>query len=798
MSFSDIFDPITRELDQKRTQLINDQIESESTKVINNWTEAVNIRAMEAEQNGEIGIGYTEKQKQWYDQEYSKILSGIKDKRIRTNFEQGSAGLSLTFGLANRQKEISFLKDKEIKDVNNDINYQIGSMGSIQDSASLMMHFRNVLLPNINRKIDSTMDPDLQESLRQKYATSFGSYVDNALSLLKDDVNTGKLNEESYKVQLDELLQYTTKNPDFYKNQDSGNFAKIVSTLKTKINSATEDFKDIGDARLLQNLEGNKQSAITNGEELPPDYIDAVVSATPAEKRELMRMNLEGFNKAMPYYQAKNNADLNGMMNTVATIKAELIKASEQKYPGAKLEILQSALAEVMKDYKATAKLATENYYDFIRNTPEVRAAEALSDISPEGNGVIIDAVLTVAKKNNEDPAFIEFLPSEKVDAYVSQLNRPEATSTEVRVMIDNLLQTWDRPYEGGNVATNVIRQVGEKLGSSGMAAFDYYDDLKTFEVFWNSGKMSKEDKTKLYQGLPNGFKNKIQDGVNSKLKDFLTTLPTLEQRNAYSALGQDVAAYVLAKGDVKNKKGETVDSLGKALNYVKDEMLKDKYSIVKEGDQKLVRVPKEVRGQNYEFAAEIIADPGFKQSVIDWFQYQNPDIKLQGDIVDQMVLTPEAKEKLKGINQEKLLESFLIRTSSDGMGIELMAYLSDEPEPVLLKGIGPASISFNTIQSHRAFVAPFEAGQTSIFTRTSEKLNKQEKGRSEARNLIKEEAQKKKIFNESTTFDTVNADDITNQALDLTQESESVTENLKTLDAEMAEMEQVMKDIFK
>lgn len=802
MGFSDIFDPIVDGLEQRRKTLIQEQIQTETNNISNQWLEKVNVHAMEMEQQGNIGAGYSDEQAQWFKEEESKLLAQIRDPRIKEKFKQSSSNIRSNFAVSSKKQEIEYLLAKESQGVEADVNFQMGLMSSAKDTATLDMDFKNVILPNINSKIDNATNEALREGFKQKYAITTTNYVDNDLSLLEQEIYNGTIKEEDYRERLNNLQEFITKDPDFYRNIPNDTFSRILNKVRGAVENSAEKFSVIRSAKIIQDLPAMKQSRQVNGEPFTPDETEVIVNSYSPEKREAARIDIESFNETIPYYQAKNLANIPAMLAAKQEIDKEVRRLLELKNPGIRLTVLQQAQATLTKDLSDTSKLAQDNYYEFVRNHPDVRAAERLSEIDARGDALVIDAVIKVAKQNNEELTFVEFLDEGKASGLANGLLAEGTTPSEASVLIQGILQKYDKPYEGGNVADNVLRQVASKLSSGTQAAMDYYDTPTTFAVLWGS-MVSMKDKSKaeVYEGL--GItETDLTNKVDNKFKDFFATLDQ-GQTNSRRELAKGAVAYILSSpSSILNKKLETVDDLNKAVNFVHDAMVKDAYSLVDDNREKVVRIPKKVKGTNYDLAANIVADPGFKQSALDWFQTQDPTIKLSGDFTDQLVLTDEQRKFVNKINKEKLIESIGIKTSRDGVGVQLVMRIANgEEQPVVFRNTGEAVIPFDVIQSHRAFIGPYQAGTTeelfnlNIFQRAT--TSKDSKARKEAKEAIKRGNEVEDLVNEDTFFDDVDVKSLEDEALGLTRESKSIQSNLEALQREMESNTQSIEDLL-
>jgi hypothetical protein len=801
MGFSDIFDPIVDGLEQRRKSLIQEQIQTETNNLSNQWLEKVNIHAMEMEQQGQIGAGYSEQQTQWFKEEESKILAQIKDARVRESFKQSSSNIRANFNISAKKQEIEHLMVQESRGVEADVNFQMGLISSAKNGAELDMNFKNVILGNNNNKIDNATNEDLRESFKETYAISAVNYVDTNLSLLDQEINNGTIKEEDYRARLANLQEFVTKDKGFYRNIPNKTFSSILTKVRGANENSSERFRNLRNNKIIKDLPAMKQSKIASGEVFTPDETEVVVNSYSQENREAARIDIEAFNSTIPYFDAKNFANIPGMIEEKQKIDKEVTRLLELKNPGLRLTVLQQAQAALTKDLNDTNKLAQENYFEFVRNHPTVKTAINMSETSAMGYDLVMDAVIEVATETQQELTFVEFIDDTTAGSLASNLLSEGVTSSDARGVVAGILQKYDKQYPGGNVADNVIRQVSEKLGPAGQAVMGYYDSPATFNVLWDAMVAAQsKSKEELYNGLGETSTD-LDTRVNKKFDPLFGTLDQ-EQTNAHRELAKVAIASIMSSpNNVYNKKMELVDSLGKATNFVYDAMVKDAYAIVDDNRNKSVRVPRNVKGTDYTLASNIIRDSGFKQSVLDWFQTQDPDISLSGDIVDAMVIDDKTREFLKDINKEKLIESLSLKTSRDGMGVQLMMRIANGVEqPVVLKKLGEAVIPFDTIQSHRAFVGPYQTAlseDTFSLNVFGSSVGKNSKVRKEAKEAIRRDMETRKLINEDTFFDGVNTRQIEEEALGLTNDSKSVQENLDLLQQEIDASNADIRDLL-
>ena len=807
MGFSDIFDPIVDGLEQRRKSLIQEQIQTETSNLSNQWLEKVNTHAMEMEQQGKIGANYSEEQAQWFKEEESKVLAQIKDVRVRENFKQSSNNIRSNFTVSAKKQEIEHLMAQEARGVEADVNYQMGLISSAKNGAELEMNFKNVILGNNNNKIDNATNENLRESFKGTYAISAVNYIDTDLSLLDQEINNGTITEEDYKARLANLQEFVTKDQDFYRNIPNKTFSDILKKVRGANENSSERFRNLRNNKLIKDLPAMKQSRIASSEAFTPDEVEVIVNSYSPENREAARVDMEAFNSMIPYFEAKNFANIPGMLEEKRNIDKEVSRLLELKNPGLRLTVLQQAQAALTKDLNDTNKLAQENYFDFVRNHPTVKTAIKLAETAPEGYGVVIDAVIEVATETQQELTFVEFIDNGVAASLAGNLLSEGVTSTEARGVIAGVLQKYDKQYPGGNVADNVLRQISSKLGPAGQAVMGYYDSPTTFNVLWDAMVAAQsKSKEELYNGLGETSTD-LDTRVNKKFDSLFGTLDQ-EQTNAHRELAKVAIASIMSSpNNVYNSKMELVDDIGKATNFVYDAMVKNAYVVVDDNRNKSVRVPRNVKGSDYTLASSIIRDSGFKQSVLDWFQTQDPNIKLAGDIVDAMVFDDKTKAFIKDISKEKLIESLSLKTSRDGMGVQLMMRIANGVEqPVVFEKTGEAVIPFDTIQSHRAFVGPYQAAIkktdiTSPYAATRAafgyEISKDSPARQEAKKAIKRDMQVKELINKDTFFDGVNTKQLEEESLGLTNDSQSVQENLNLLQQEIDASNADIRDLL-
>lgn len=802
MGFSDIFDPIVNGLEQRRQTLIRERVQTLSNDLSNRWTEKVNVHQMDMEQQGKIGEGYSDEQSRWFQEEESKILSQIKDPRVKEQFKQSSSGLRTSFTVATKKKEIDYMLGQEVNGVKSDVNFQLGLMSSAQDGAALEMDFKTNILPNINRKIDGATNEELRNSFKENYALSFENYVDSSLSLLEQQINRGSITQEDYKQRLSNLQTFITKDPEFYRNIPDDKFARILGKVRTSNEQSSETYKVLRNAKILSDLPALKQVKKSNAQPFAPEEIDAITSAYSPEKQAEARLDLEAFNAAVPYYQAKNEANIPAMLAAKQEIEREIRDLTGSANPGARLTILQKTQADLTADLNEASKLSSENYYEFIRNSPKIRLAEQMAEIDPKGYNLVIDAVIDVANQNNEPLTYVEFLSNDQANAFANNLSSEGVTSTEARTLVDGIYTKFDRTYPGGNVADNVIRQVSKKLGGGAQAAMNYYDDPKSFQIFWDSTSMKPEVRKEMISNLSTKgvTEEKLKKLVNASFVDLFSGLDQ-EQQSTHRDLAVSAAAYILSSPNATyDKKIGQITNVNDAIKFVHDKMVKDTYGIVQTKD-KNIRVPKKVKGTDYTLAANVTKDPSFRQSTIDWFNNQNPNLKLHGDFSDKLVLDERTKSFLNNINKQKLHEAIRVKTSGDGMGVQLyMSVAAGQEIPIVFKGIGEAVIPFNVIQTHKAFLAPYSAATSfGLFFNKNQVVKD---SRKDAKKAVEEDVKARKkiqernqIINDNTFFDSIDSKALEDQASNLTNEAKQIQGNLQTLEAEMAASEKVIKE---
>lgn len=707
--FGDAFLQTANVLGQKRDQMINQAVASETSKTFNAFQEKADLFLAEQDLNDPDPFTFFDRNKEQYENIVSDFMDSIPDKEVRQKFTGLVNNHRTSFSETAFKMQTSKLKRNQQETFQDDSASESAILASLP-SDEIDMHFEGLTLQKMKMNVDSAF-PELKDAIRKGYAPTVRTYLDSKINRADELLAENKIDFQDYKTEIDILQQKLNSTPEMFQALGADTTRAYNNAISNMKQTGLEKAQARRRARLTADLPGYELS-VKQGEGLDLNYHNEMRMAFAGTPQEAtVDKNLRILEETADIYESRR---LGEYQTTVDISKESRLAFENSKATGIEREIQAAKAIAAQQVVQQSGKILSVNPYQYLKDSPEIKLAE----FSASQTGDLTQLVQTVANKTKSlgiSESRVTFLKNEALQQMTIDFDNAD---TETLKGIGRALkQKYNIQFgDNGNAYKNIVNQMvehfsGEEKHGDKAIAF-HYVNTPAFNSIMEATDL-KLNKAEVENLLPAGVKlDDVRKQVQVDLEDFTNSViaqepsPKIAQqiKNSYIELGIKMAINKLLDPNTSLTK---VGNLDQASNMVKKELVDSLFLRVKSEDgifgSPLVnlRLPKEAQGLNLDHLQRIIKTPDFRDHFIK-YATQGLGVKSLEDNVTSLL--DGAKDRGAGLFKEEIklkniIGNSALVTSADERGVMIIVKYQNQVLPLLDNDGKELVVPFSKIQ---------------------------------------------------------------------------------------------------